>query len=173
MIDKSATGGSRAIAECDVDRVITMPWPVAVEASRTAALAQRQHDWVVFLHDDALLSPEAITFLHRRRFAADALERPLKHYVPGQFDPDTYYWPEHHLRVFRKAAVPSGSTVHGGVTSHGSDRTGRARDRHLHSSSVAAGRGTVDREDQLVCVAARSRAVRDGGRFDSVCPCAD
>lgn len=118
VVDKSSTDGTREIAARHADRVISVPWSPTVEESRAAALAQCRHDWVVFLDDDELLSPEAITFLHRRRFAADAYELPLKHYVLGRFDPDAYYWPEHHLRVFRKGTVSFSPTVHGGLRRH-------------------------------------------------------
>lgn len=118
VVDKSSTDATRAIAERYADRVIIVPWSPTVEESRAAALARCRHDWVVFLDDDELLSPEAIMFLHRRRFTADAYELPLKHYVLGQFDPNAYYWPEHHLRVFRKGAVSFSPTVHGGLQRH-------------------------------------------------------
>src|SRR5579863_10014753 len=59
VVDKSSTDGTRAIAARYADRVITVPWSPTVEETRAAALAQCQHDWVVFLDDDELLSPEA------------------------------------------------------------------------------------------------------------------
>lgn len=124
VLDKGSTDATPAIAARYADRVVSVPWSPTVEETRAAALALCRHDWVVFLDDDELLSPEAITFLHARRFDADAYELPLKHYVLGRFDPQAYYWPEHHLRVFRKGAVSFHPTVHGGLRRH-SDRIAR------------------------------------------------
>lgn len=117
VIDKSSTDGTRAIARRYADKVVTVPWSPTVEETRAAALALCQHDWVVFLDDDEMLSPEAIELLSRQRAldAAEAVYLPLKHYILGQFDPAAYYWPEHQLRFFRQGAVAFGRTVHGGV----------------------------------------------------------
>lgn len=118
VIDKSSTDGTREIAARYADLLITAPWSPTVEESRAAALALCQHDRVVFLDDDELLSPEAIAFLRRRWSAAPVVELPLKHYVLGCFDPGAYYWPEYHPRAFRKGAVSFGATVHGGLRRH-------------------------------------------------------
>jgi glycosyltransferase involved in cell wall biosynthesis len=117
VVDKSSTDGSRAIARRYADRVVTLPWSPIVEETRAAALALCRHDWVAFLDDDEMLSPEAIAFLSQNRGydAAEAVYLPLKHYILGQFDPAAYYWPEHHVRFFRQGAVSFGRTVHGGV----------------------------------------------------------
>jgi glycosyltransferase involved in cell wall biosynthesis len=124
VIDKSSTDGSRAIARRYADRVITVPWSPTVEETRAGALALCHHDWVVYLDDDELLSPEAITFLSRRPppDAPEVYYLPKKHYILGQFDPASYYWPEHHPQFFRKGAVSFSQTVHGGVQVH-SERT--------------------------------------------------
>ena len=124
VLDKSSTDATPVIAARYADRVVSVPWSPTVEESRAAALALCRHEWVVFLDDDELLSPEAIAFLHARRFDAEAYEVPLKHYVLGRFDPDAYYWPEYHLRVFRKGAVSFHPTVHGGLRRH-SDHVAR------------------------------------------------
>jgi glycosyltransferase involved in cell wall biosynthesis len=117
VIDKSSTDGTREIAERYADQVVTVPWTPTVEETRAGALSLCHHDWIVYLDDDEMLSPEAIAFLRRRRAleAAEACYLPLKHYILGRFDPAAYYWPEHHLRFFRKGAVEFGPTVHGGV----------------------------------------------------------
>jgi hypothetical protein len=40
---------------------------------------------------------------------------PLRHHILGRFDERAYYWPEHHVRFFRRGAVEFGPTVHGGI----------------------------------------------------------
>ncbi len=64
-----------------------------------------------------MLSPEAIVYLHTLRAddAPDAVALPLRHWILGAFDANAYYWPEHHVRFFRKGAVAFGPTVHGGI----------------------------------------------------------
>jgi glycosyltransferase involved in cell wall biosynthesis len=120
VIDKSSTDGTRAIAERYADQVVTVPWSPTVEETRDAALALCRHDWVVFLDDDEMLSPEAITFAshHRPLDAPEAYYLPKKHYILGRVDPAAYYWPEHHPQFFRKGAVSFSPTVHGGVQVH-------------------------------------------------------
>ena len=46
---------------------------------------------------------------------ADAYAFPLCHYILGRHDPRAYYWPEHHIRLFRKGAVRFGVTVHDSI----------------------------------------------------------
>jgi glycosyltransferase involved in cell wall biosynthesis len=120
VIDKSSTDGTRAIAERYADQLITVPWSPTVEETRAGAAALCRHDWIVHLDDDELLSPEAITFLRRRRppNGPEAYYLPKKHYILGRFDPAAYYWPEHHPQFFRKGAVSFSNTVHGGVQVH-------------------------------------------------------
>ena len=97
-----------------------MPWSPTVEETRGFALEQCRHDRIVFLDDDEMLSPEAIAYLHALRAddAPDAVALPLRHWILGAFDADAYYWPEHHLRFFRKGAVTFGPLVHGGIDVH-------------------------------------------------------
>ena len=33
---------------------------------------------------------------------AEAVALPLRHWILGEFNSDAYYWPEHHIRFFRK-----------------------------------------------------------------------
>ena len=117
VIDKSSTDDSPRIARRYADRVITVPWSPTVEETRGFALDQCRHDWIAFLDDDEMLSPEAIEYLHAPRAsdAPDAVALPLRHWILGAFDADAYYWPEHQIRFFRKGAVAFGPLVHGGI----------------------------------------------------------
>jgi hypothetical protein len=38
---------------------------------------------------------------------------PLRHYIMGRFDDKAYYWPERHVRLFKKGFMGFGETVHG------------------------------------------------------------
>ena len=151
VIDKSSTDGSPRIARRYADRVITVPWSPTVEETRGFALEQCRHDRIVFLDDDEMLSPEAIAYLHalREDDAPDAVALPLRHWILGAFDADAYYWPEHHLRFFRKGAVTFGPLVHGGIDVH-TDRVVQvpAELADLDRAPVAHGRHAVDRADQ-------------------------
>ena len=117
VIDKSSTDASPRIARRYADRVITVPWSPTVEETRILALEQCRHDWVVFLDDDEMLSAEAIAYLHTPRTtdAPDAISLPLRHWILGVFDADAYYWPEHHVRFFRRGVAAFVPLVHGGI----------------------------------------------------------
>ncbi len=113
VIDKSSTDATPEIARRYADRVIPVPWTPTVEATRALALRECQHERVVFLDDDEMLSPAAIEYL--RTAAAEAIALPRRHYIIGRFDPRAYYWPEHQVRCFRRGAVEFGPVVHGGI----------------------------------------------------------
>jgi glycosyltransferase involved in cell wall biosynthesis len=117
VIDKSSTDDTSRIARRYADRVVTVPWSPAVEETRSFALDQCRHDWIAFLDDDEMLSPEAIAYLHAPRTAdaPDVVALPLRHWILGTFDADAYYWPQHQIRYFRKGAVAFGAVVHGGI----------------------------------------------------------
>jgi glycosyltransferase involved in cell wall biosynthesis len=120
VIDKSSTDDTRKVAQRYADRVITVPWSPTVEETRIFALEQCRYDWIVFLDDDEMLSPGAIEYLRgpRRTDAADAVALPLRHWILGTFDPNTCYWPERHIRFFRKGALSFGTVVHAGMALH-------------------------------------------------------
>ena len=117
VVDKSSDERVRAIARQYADRVITVPWSPTVEETRAFAAAQCRNEWVLFLDDDECLSPEAATFLRSELEAprADIYALPLRHYVLGVHDERAYYWPEHHVRCFRRGSVAFSGTVHAGI----------------------------------------------------------
>ena len=117
VIDKSSTDDTPRIARRYADAVITVPWSPTVEETRSIALEQCRHDWIAFLDDDEMLSPEAIAYLHAPRASdgPEAVALPLRHWILGAFDANAYYWPEHQIRFFRKGAVAFGPVVHGGT----------------------------------------------------------
>lgn len=117
VIDKSSTDDTPLIARRYADRVITVPWSPTVEETRSFALEQCRHDWVAFLDDDEMLSPEAIEYLHppRASDAPHAVALPLRHWILGAFDTNAYYWPQYHVRFFRKGAIAFRPVVHGGI----------------------------------------------------------
>jgi hypothetical protein len=118
VIDKTSTDGARDVAARFADRVVTIPWSPTVEETRPFAVSLCRHDWILLLDDDECLSPELATFISNEMRAprADVYAFPLRHYILGEHDERAYYWPEHHVRLFRRGAVSFGATVHGGMT---------------------------------------------------------
>jgi len=166
VVDKSSTDGTRAIAEALATRVVTVPWSPTVEETRATALALCTHDWILFLDDDECLSPEAGPFLRAQigAAAADVFALPLRHYILGVHDEAAYYWPEHHVRLFRRGAVTFGDTVHGGIHVH----SGRVMNiptttgvciHHLSHADVSS---WVERTNRYTSRPDRTRVVCDG-----------
>ena len=123
VVDKSSTDASRAIADAHADQVITVPWTPTVEETRTLALSMCRHEWILFMDDDECLSPGAARAIQAevQEPRADIYSFPLRHYILGVHDERAYYWPEHHVRLFRRGAVTFSRTVHAGIVCH-SDR---------------------------------------------------
>ena len=123
VVDKSSNDESRLIAARYAHRVVTVPWTPTVEETRTLALSLCQHPWILFLDDDECLSPQAARIIRAevRNPRADIYAFPLRHYILGMHDERAYYWPEHHVRMFRRCAVSFSRTVHAGIVRH-SDR---------------------------------------------------
>jgi glycosyltransferase involved in cell wall biosynthesis len=126
VIDKSSTDASRAIAETYADQVVAVPWTPTVEETRTLALSLCRHEWILFMDDDECLSTGAEHQIHAELAnpTAEIYEFPLRHYILGRHDERAYYWPEHHVRLFRRGAVTFSRTVHAGIVCH-ADGIGR------------------------------------------------
>jgi Glycosyl transferase family 2 len=120
VVDKSSTDESRSIAAAYADDVVTVPWTPTVEETRTLALSLCRHEWILFMDDDECLSAAAANHI-RTELAhptAEIYEFPLRHYILGRHDERAYYWPEHHVRLFRRGAVTFCRTVHAGIVRH-------------------------------------------------------
>jgi hypothetical protein len=147
--------------------VLTVPWSPTVEETRAFALAQCSHDWVLFLDDDECLSPEAVCFIQHELAAprADIYALPLRHYVLGEHDERAYYWPEHHVRCFRRGSVSFGDTVHAGITLR-SDRVMQVSPEagacihHLSHPDVAS---WIERTNRYTSRPDRARVEHDDG----------
>ena len=122
VIDKSSTDGSNAIAQTIADRVVVVPWTPTVEETRALALSLCQHDWILFMDDDECLSASAGARIRAEleNPRAAIYEFPLRHYILGRHDERAYYWPEHHVRLFRRGAVTFCDTIHAGINRHAS-----------------------------------------------------
>jgi glycosyltransferase involved in cell wall biosynthesis len=120
VVDKSSVDGTPEVVRRYADKVITVPWTPTVEETRSFALEQCQNEWIAFLDDDEMLSPGAIEYLHGacQENGPDAFALPLRHWILGCFDSNAYYWPEHHVRVFRRGALTFRAAVHGGIDIH-------------------------------------------------------
>lgn len=114
VVDKSSTDETPAIAALYADRVITVPWSPTADDTRAFALAQCTYDWIVFADDDECFSPEAVRFIEAELTAprADIYSLLRREYVLGTHDERAYYWPEHHVRLFRRGAVEFSATIH-------------------------------------------------------------
>jgi hypothetical protein len=114
VVDKSSTDDTPSIAALYADRVITVPWSPTADETRAFALAQCAHDWIVFVDDDECLSPEAVQFILAELTAprAEIYSLPRRDYILGTHDERAYYWPEHHVRFFRRGAVEFSATIH-------------------------------------------------------------
>jgi hypothetical protein len=120
VIDKSSTDGSNAVAQAIADRVVVVPWTPTVEETRALALSLCQHDWILFLDDDECLSAAAGPRIRAELENPQAAiyEFALRHYILGRHDERAYYWPEHHVRLFRRGAVTFRDTIHAGIIRH-------------------------------------------------------
>jgi GT2 family glycosyltransferase len=118
LVDKSSTDGTASRADGLVDKLVVVPWTPTVEETRTHALAQCAHEWILFLDGDECLSPEAILFINDELRAprADIYALAFRNYILGEHDERAFYWPEHQVRLFRRGAVAFTSTVHDGIT---------------------------------------------------------
>jgi glycosyltransferase involved in cell wall biosynthesis len=166
VVDKSSTDGSLAVASEWADQVFTVPWSPTVEETRMFALSKCSHDWILFVDDDECLSPEAARFIQCEMEAprAEIYALPLRHYVLGQHDERAYYWPEHHVRCFRRGAVTFRPTVHAGLELHSEQIMKVAPDagaciHHLSHPDVAS---WIERTNRYTSRPDRSR-VEDAG----------
>jgi len=120
VIDKSSTDDCAAIARQFTDHVLIVDWTPTVEETRALVLDLCRHDWILFLDDDECLGPEAGAAIRAELAAPRAriYEFPLRHHILGRHDERAYYWPEHHVRLFRRGAVTFSNTVHAGLVRH-------------------------------------------------------
>lgn len=88
-----------------------------VEDTRGYAASLCEHDWLICLDDDEILSPGCERAC--REFVAepigDGISLPIRHYVLGRHDPTAWYSPEWHPTLFRRDGVRFLPTVHGGM----------------------------------------------------------
>ncbi len=166
VVDKSSTDDTRTVAERYATRVETVPWSPTVEDTREHALSLCTHDWILFLDDDECLTPACGPYFREQVAldAADVFEIPLRHYILGVHDEAAYYWPEHHVRLFRRGAVEFGRTVHGGVHVRSDRRQRIAPDsgvfiHHLSHPDVSS---WVERTNRYTSRTDRARVADDG-----------
>lgn len=162
VIDKTSTDGAQAVAARLADRVVTVPWSPTVEETRAQAVAECRHDWILLLDDDECLNAAAVRFIQAelRNPQADVYAFPLRHYILGTHDERAYYWPEHHVRLFRRDAVRFGGTVHAGMTVV-SDRVMRVPTDHgacIHHLSHPDVSGWIERTNRYTDRPDRARA---------------
>jgi glycosyltransferase involved in cell wall biosynthesis len=81
------------------------------------ALNACRGDFIVFLDGDEAFSPEAIAYLAKdaQQPGSDIFNIPCRHHIIGRHDERAYYWPQRHIRAFRRGALQFKATVHGGI----------------------------------------------------------
>lgn len=144
VIDKSSTDDSFAIATRLASQVVSVPWTPTVEETRTLALSLCRHPWILFMDDDECLSPGSGRAIRAELQdpSGDIYTFPLRHYILGVHDERAYYWPECHVRMFRRGAVTFSRTVHAGIICHSENVRqlpfdGEAYIHHLSHPDVA------------------------------------
>lgn len=167
VVDKTSTDDTRQIVRALADRVFVVPWTPVVEDTRAFAVSQCRHDWVLLLDDDECLSVEAVRFITAELLApqADAYAFPLRHYILGVHDERAYYWPEHHVRLFRQDAVTFRPRVHGGLRLNDAARLMQVpveSGAHIHHLSHASVTSWIARTNRYTQVAEREMAPLDG-----------
>lgn len=117
LVDKSSSDATIEIATPLVDLIKIVPWSPTVEGTRAYAESLCAHDWILFLDDDECLNIEAIKFIENELQGPRALiySFPLRHYICGVHSEEAYYWPEHHIRFYKKGSIKFGDSVHGSI----------------------------------------------------------
>jgi len=117
VVDKSSTDDTPKIAARYADKLIAGAWSPWVEGTRQSALDACSHDWIAFLDDDECFNPAAIRLIRAEIAAprAEAYLLPTRHYMLGRHDERAFYWPEAHVRLFRRGAVAFSDVLHHGV----------------------------------------------------------
>ena len=167
VVDKSSTDGSDRIAAGLADRVVSVPWSPTVEDTRVFAVAQCRHEWVLLLDDDECFSAAAIEWIDAELRAPRALlyRFPLRHYVLGVHDERAYYWPEGHVRLFRRDVVALGSAVHAGIGGQGAEPFDVPGDGGvcIHHLSHADAAQWIEKTNRYTSRPHRLGAPEDGG----------
>lgn len=116
VLDKGRQRALNSVVDI-ADQTFEAPWSPVVEDTRELALQECQHEWVVCLDDDEILSSSCASVFHDFVTVnrADVLGVPIRHHVLGRHDDRAYYFPEWRPTLFRKGAVEYGPTVHGGT----------------------------------------------------------
>ena len=143
LVDKSKKKPNTYDIASNVDEYFEIEWSPTVEETRAFALDMTEHEWVVCLDADEILSPACEAVF--RAFVADGstgvLFVPIHHYLLGREDQRSLSWPEWRPCLFRRGAVEYGQTVHAGTRVAGTSRVLDADSgaflTHLSSPDVA------------------------------------
>ena len=114
LVDKSSTDRTVEIATPLVDKVVVVPWTPTADDTRQYAETLCSHEWILFLDDDECLNIDAIKFIERelKNPRAKYYKFPLRHYICGIHSENAYYWPESHIRLYKKGAISFQYKIH-------------------------------------------------------------
>ncbi len=123
VVDKSSTDGAAEIGRRMADRFVQVPWSPTVEDTRAAAVGLATTPWVLVLDDDECLNREAMLAVAEavRNPQGSVYRFPFRTFLLGRHDPAAFYWPEYHIRLFRRGSVLFPSTVHAGIQPQADD----------------------------------------------------
>lgn len=106
VADMASTDGTRRIAKDNGARILDMPLEPIVERVRNLAIAQARGDWVLVLDADERASDGLANRLQAIALQpeAEAYGIPSKNIFLGVWL-EHRWWPDHHIRFFRRGAV--------------------------------------------------------------------
>jgi len=112
VIDKSSTDETPAVAKEFADKYERVPWSAIAEDNRHYAESLCSHEWIVFLDDDEVLSPDAGRYLRAAvaSDAADVYSFPIRHHFFGRWE--EHFQPEWRPILYRKGALDHSRKVH-------------------------------------------------------------
>jgi len=114
VVDMGSQDRTIEIARRFTDRVFSVPQYGYVEPARRFAVEQAQGDWVLLLDADESIPRTLAQELRRlsERDDLDAVRIPTRQLILGVWMQHGGWWPQYHVRFFRKAAVNFSDRIH-------------------------------------------------------------
>jgi glycosyltransferase involved in cell wall biosynthesis len=113
VVDKSSTDSTPEIARRFADLYEKVPWTPLAEDTRGYAESLCSYDWILFLDDDEVLSPDAGNLLRRAisEQPADVYAIPIRHYFLGRRDERKDNL-EHRPSLYRRGSLIHSKVIH-------------------------------------------------------------
>jgi glycosyltransferase involved in cell wall biosynthesis len=117
VIDKSSTDGQTpGVAHSLADRYERVPWSPLAEDTREYAASLCSHDWILWLDDDEILSPNTESVLRNAivEFPAPVYALPVRNYTLGRWDGDSSKC-DYQLCFYQRGAIIHAPFIHHGI----------------------------------------------------------